>query len=161
MKKYAFALAAAASSVALIAGPASAYTLNGDGTGFVGKGEVQGVLSLNNAQVQSTAVSFTTSATDTNAWSCTREWVTPQGKEQETVQQRNNVTTVTGVVSSTARLKNQITGYNLLGYTSSSPSTDGPATGSCPASPSGFVYDNNNVNTPGTTTLFVNGVALQ
>jgi hypothetical protein len=118
-------------ALGLLVSPVSAYTLNSDGTGFVGKGEVQLVSGLNNQQVQNATVSFeavTTTVTEVS-WECTNT-------RNETIQERERTTTTesTAVVSSQARIKNQITGYNLLGFGSSSSSTttEGPAVNTCP-----------------------------
>jgi len=108
------------------------------GAGFVGKGDVQLVLGMNNAQVQNTPVSFTYSSSSTTVtsytWTCDRD-AGPQ------TQERANVTTATnstqGIVSSVARVRNQITGFNLLGWNgaptiTSTTEHEGPQIGSCP-----------------------------
>lgn len=113
------------------------------GLGFVGKGDVQLVYGWNNAALQknATKVAFryvgTTTSSSGSEWTCTR--TTKQGKEL--YQERNSTTTTTtsteGLVNGITRdSKNQVTGFNLLGYsggatTSSSSTTDGPSTGSC------------------------------
>jgi hypothetical protein len=163
-------VAAAALTAVAFAGPASAsVTVNADGTGFVGKGDVQTVLGLNNAQMQNTPVSFTMKSTTTQSfdWTCVKTMVTGNGTVKETRQERANVTTtdVTAVVSNVARVKNQITGYNLtgLGATTTTSVVDGPAPQSCPDASSGFELDPDSVvsGVPSTTNgFFVNGVSL-
>jgi hypothetical protein len=164
-------VAAAALTAVAFAGPASAsVTVNPDGTGFVGKGDVQTVLGLNNAQMQTTPVTFTKKSTTTQFfdWTCVKTVVTGNGTVKETRQEHANVTTtdVTAVVSNVARVKNQITGYNLTGFgaTTTTSTVDGPAPLSCPDASSGFALDPASVVTsePSTTndSFFVNGVYL-
>ena len=96
------------------------------GTGFVGKGDVQLALGLNNAQVQSASLSFASVSTEVSevSWECTNA-----NNEKVQERARTTTTTISGVLSSVARVKNQITGYNLNGYASSTPTstTEGPA----------------------------------
>jgi hypothetical protein len=53
--------------------------------------------------------------------------------------------TTTSVVNSIARVKNQITGFNMEGFKSSVSTSDsivdGPAVNSCPDANSGYVFD--------------------
>jgi hypothetical protein len=163
------ALAAAAVLATATAGSASVL-INADGTGFVGKGDVQLALGgLNNAAIQSLTVNFTQESVTAQSydWSCTKTVVTGNGSVKETVQERANVTTTstTAVVSNVARVKNQITGYNLTGYgaVTTQSVTDGPAVGTCPDASSGFVFDDNLVTGDPVTVssgLYVNGVRL-
>ena len=157
----AIALALAAMLVASTAAMA-AVTFNPDGTGFVGKGDVQLIYSWNNKQLQDNAslVQFRASTTSTTEWTCTKEH--PSGDPtKDNVQVRSTETTTQGLVDEIARDNSKgkngaITGFNLLGY-AGSPTvvTDGPAVGSCPDANSGFVYDNNPTTTPGATVLEV------
>ncbi len=83
------------------------------GIGFVGKGDVQLVLGLNNAGVQALGnPSFTYNATTVSevSWECTNE-------NNDRVQERARTTTTetSGIVSSIARERNQITVYILNG----------------------------------------------
>jgi hypothetical protein len=144
------------------------------GIGFVGKGDVQYTLGLNNAGVQALGnPSFTYNATSTKvtevSWVCTNS-------NNEHTQERARTTTTTnsvqGIVSSIARERNQITGYILNGYsgtptiTGENTTTDGPPVDSCPASPSTW-YLSTPAGAPETITdtssggLYVNGVLLQ
>lgn len=130
------------------------------GTGFAAKGDVQLVLGLNNAGLQNTPISFTYEAVVVSevTWECTND-------RNENVQQRERKTTstVSGVVSSTARVRNQITGFNLTGFgasTTSSSTTDGPPLNSCPTSNTLTSPAGDPVVISSTGGLFVNGVSL-
>jgi hypothetical protein len=157
-----------AAAVALAAISTAAYATvtfdSGTGTGFVGKGDVQLALGMNNAQVQNATLAFTYDSTVVSevSWICTND-----KNEQTQERERTTTSSSTGVVSSVARVKNQVTGYNLNGYqggsTSSTSSTDGPPLNSCPNA-----NGNWSLTTPAgdaeilssTGGLFVNGVAL-
>lgn len=159
------AVGIAFAATALVAAPAlAAVTFDpATGTGFVGKGDVQVALDLNNKQLQDAAAGlvFTYDATTVSetAWTCSNE-------HNDNVQQRRrtSTTTTSGVVSHVARERNQVTGFVLTGFTGSSvvESSDGPKLHSCPNSHSTYALD------AGTTTeqlsssggLLVNGVAL-
>lgn len=132
MRKSIFAAAFGLAAISTVAYAAVTFD-SATGTGFVGKGDVQLALGLNNAQLQAQAGSlqFTYNATEVTerSWVCTKD----NGNTQE--RERTTTSTVQGVVASVARVKNQITGFNLNGYSSSSTSGstfDGPALNSCP-----------------------------
>jgi hypothetical protein len=167
---------AAATVMAAATTASASVTINADGTGFVGKGDVQTVLGLNNNQMQSTPVSFATKSVTEQGfgWDCVKYTYDKDGNIKKTIrQERANVTTtdVTAVVSNVARVKNQITGYNLtgLGAATTTSVTDGPAPFSCPddnpnpAEPK-FALDPESAVTGAPTVLsqglFVNGVNL-
>ncbi|HEX6282351.1 MAG TPA: hypothetical protein VFZ67_09005 [Nitrososphaera sp.] len=99
------------------------------GEGFVGKGDVQTFFGWNNKQLQDNAqsIEFRAIVETENTWTCDRD-AGPQ------TQERNNEVTSQQVVDTIARERNQITGFNLEGYTGDSAvvSRDGPATESCP-----------------------------
>lgn len=128
---------AALLSVMLLASAAMAAVVfdSVTGTGFVGKGDVQLALNLNNKQLQAAAetLQFRASSTTVSevSWECTN-------LRNENTQERERTTTTTteGVVSSVARERNQVTGFNLTGYSadgsSSSSETEGPHLNSCP-----------------------------
>jgi hypothetical protein len=113
------------------------------GMGFSGKGDVQLACGFNNAALQAwgnggfRASSSSTVVTEVE-WTCTNSI-------NENIQERERVTTasssVQGVVSAVARVKNQTTGYNLNGYvgtptvTGPTVSTEGPQVNSCPSGP--------------------------
>ncbi|MFN3620944.1 hypothetical protein [Sphingorhabdus sp.] len=162
MKKMLFAASLALATISTAAVAAVEF-YPATGTGFVGKGDVQLALGLNNAQLQTATVAFTYNSTVVSevTWECTNS-------KNEKVQDRERTTTssVQGVVAASARVKNQITGYNLNGYSESSSSgstSEGPALNSCPddsgnwslTSPAG-----NPEIVSSTGGLFVNGVAL-
>jgi hypothetical protein len=144
------AVVLAAGTVALRA----AINIDEEGNGFVGKGDVQLLFLWNNAQLQSCASStsaqpgdagclrfeFTaeTSRVEEVSWVCTNS-------NNENAQERSRTTTTTvkhgGVVATVARVKNQVTGFNLGGLEpgvpelSSGPLTEGPQLNSCPSGP--------------------------
>jgi hypothetical protein len=112
----------------------AAWTVDGSGFGFVGKGDVQAVYGWSNKQLQNNEpnVQFRTSTTSIteHTWTCDRD-DGPQTQERTWTL----TTTTQGLIDSTARLKNQITGFNLNGFSGdpvTDTETDGPALGSCP-----------------------------
>jgi hypothetical protein len=122
------------------------------GVGFVGKGDVQSVYDWNNKDLQDKHLSVqfrvkSTVGTEVS-WTCTKS------SPQEIVQERSGTTTtsIQGLVSSTARERNQITGFILNGYYGDpnigDPVTEGPAVGSCANPASGFEYDDNATSVP-------------
>jgi hypothetical protein len=120
--------------------------------------------------MQSTPVTFTQKSTTEQSfdWTCVKTVVSGNGTVRGTRQERANVTTtdVTAVVSNLARVRNQITGYNLTGYgpTTTTSVVDGPAPLSCPDASSDFVLDQESVVTSDPKTLskglYVNNVSL-
>jgi hypothetical protein len=163
MKKAITTLAAMLLALSMMATAASAYTLNADGTGFVGKGEAQTVLGWNNKQLQDNASSvvFTVeSETVTEvSWVCTNS-----NNENSQGRERTTTTTVTGVVEGVARERNQITGFNLLGY-EGDPQTastfEGNQLNSCPSGPWSLTTPAGDPEVVSTTGgLYVNGVLL-
>lgn len=94
------------------------------------------------------------------SWVCTNE-------RNENIQERERTTTtsITGVLSAAARERNQITGFNLTGYSGTpteNSSTEGNPLNSCPSGPwtlTAPVGDPEVVSE--TTVLTVDGVALQ
>lgn len=135
------------------------------GTGFIGKGDVQTALGWNNKQLQDNAGSlqftFVITTVSEVSWVCTNA-------NNENTQERARTTTTdtTGVLSSVARERNQITGFNLVGFapggTTTESTTEGPPVNSCPSGPW-------TLTTPAgdpeiisqESALFVNGVPLQ
>ncbi len=119
------------------------------GTGFVGKGDVQTVFTWSNKALQDNAATVdfrVNSVTETN-WTCTKIVVLGTDELKEIVQQRSTTTTTKGLVTTVARDNSKgkdgpVTGFYLKGYEGTPVlGTDGPEEGSCPADPSGFVYD--------------------
>ncbi|CAN5765685.1 hypothetical protein BH23CHL7_BH23CHL7_05020 [soil metagenome] len=134
-----------------------------DGTGFVGKGDVQLALGYNNKQLQNNAndLQFAVeSQTETEAsWTCDRD-AGPQTNERN-----NTITTTTqGLLEHVERdNKKQITGFRLTGYDGNpeiDEERDGPATGACPT---GWTATDLVVGDPVElgSGLTVNGVALE
>jgi len=125
------------------------------GTGFVGKGDVQLVFNWNNKVLQDNAssVDFRVNSVSATTWTCTKIVVQGNDETREIVQQRSTTTTNQGLVTTVARENSKgkdgaVTGFYLTGYEGTPvQATDGPAVGSCPADPSGFVYDGNAVTT--------------
>lgn len=133
------------------------------GTGFVGKGDVQLALGLNNKQLQEGADSLvftveSTTVTETT-WTCDRD-AGPQTQERANTE----TTTTQGVASSVARVKNQITGFSLSGYVGdpeTSSETDGPQVGSCPTGWTAINLVEGQPAPVGDSGVFVNGISLQ
>jgi hypothetical protein len=135
----AFALIATLSLVVF-----AAITIDDEGVGFVGKGDVQLAFGWNNAQLQSNAdeVDFAfnseTTVVSEVSWTCTNT-------NNENTQIRERTTTTSsissGLLDAPARVRNQITGFNLNGFkegtttTSGGTTTEGPALNSCPSGP--------------------------
>ena len=158
-------MTAAIAATALISTAAfAAVTFDAEtGTGFVGKGDVQLALGLNNAQVQAIEPVFTYAAVIVTevSWTCLNT-----NNQQTQERERTTTSSVTGLVSSTARTRNQVTGYNLSGFdtatTTSTSSTEGPPLNSCPNPNSTNVLEPAGEPTVVSSTggLFVDGVAL-
>jgi hypothetical protein len=155
----------ATSPVSPASRPALAVTFDAEsGVGFVGKGDVQLALGLNNAQLQAQAASlqFTSESTIVTevSWVCTND-----RNENTQERERTTTTSIQGVLSSVARERNQITGFNLNGYVGAptpSASTDGPPVNSCPSGPWTLTSPAGAPETiSSTSALKVNGVLLQ
>jgi hypothetical protein len=113
----------------------AAWNLDEDGVGFVGKGDLQLVYGWNNNQLQNNVAdvefrALTGMVTDYE-WTCTNS---NNGNTQERA--RSTTTETSGLVSSVARVRNQITGFNLFGWDeeslSSVTTSEGNPLGSCP-----------------------------
>jgi hypothetical protein len=159
-------LAVAGVAVLALAGAAgAAVTFDAaTGTGFVGKGDVQTVFGWNNPALQANAdsVDFRASSEVVTevSWTCTNA-------SNEHIQERERTTTtsVEGIVTSVARVRNQITGFNLTGYdgdVTESSDTEGPAVNSCPANLSSWYLstpagDPEVVSTGGGLQVSING----
>ena len=118
MKKILLAAAAATTFVASAAWASVTFD-PASGTGFVGKGDVQLAFGWNNkaAQTNAKAVSFSLESDDTYDVTC--EWDTVAGQSGNII--HHEVTNhkhqgVNATLAYDARLKNQYTGYNLLGF---------------------------------------------
>lgn len=105
----------------------AAVTFNpADGTGFVGKGDVQDAFAWNNAQLQSNAagVTFTYTATDTYAFTC-EWWTGPTRNRTQHFRDHQRSIDVTGTVAHDTRWSGgggrgnstpQVTGFALTGF---------------------------------------------
>jgi hypothetical protein len=165
--KLATLAATAVAVTALAAAPAfAAVTFDAaTGTGFVGKGDVQTALTLNNAQLNAQAATlvFTYNALteQETSWTCVND-----RNEQTQERERTTSTAVTGVVSVVSRdNKRQITGFNLTGFTgtpTTTATTEGPKLESCPNANSNYVLGSTVVGDATVVSggLFVNGISL-
>lgn len=128
-----------AGSLAVSSVAGAAVTFDPDkGTGFVGKGDVQLVYGWNNKVLQDNAnsvkfqyVGISTTVTEVS-WECTNN---SNQKVQERERTTTTETSISGVVTTVARERNQITGFSLTEYASvkeeSTVATDGPTVNSC------------------------------
>jgi hypothetical protein len=133
MKKFSMLAAAALAVVSTTAHASTNYDID-TGTGFVAKGDVQLAFGWNNRDLQNRAgdVTFAVDKTIVTEveWTCTRD-----SGENTQERQRTTTTSKTGVFTSTTRDRNQVTGFLLTGFSSSSTLstvTEGPALNSCP-----------------------------
>jgi hypothetical protein len=114
MKKLTIFAAAAAAVTATAAIAAPTFD-PATGTGFVGKGDVQLALGLNNRGLQNTADSLQfevrTVEVEEVTWTCTNS-----NNLNDQIRDRTIRTTTRGVVAAVARVRNQITGFDLTGY---------------------------------------------
>jgi hypothetical protein len=122
-----------------VAQPASAaVTFDAiDGTGFVGKGDVQLAFGWNNAALQRNAAGVTFTFQQKDFYDVTCEWETvtggPRSKtiEHDVTIQKN--TQVRSSIVYDARVRNQITGFNLNGFSITVTTGSVPEVGaSCP-----------------------------
>jgi hypothetical protein len=113
---------------------AKAVTINSDGEGFVGKGDVQLALGWTNKQLQQahTSVQFMTRWTLVQevSWECTNE-----RNDKEMVRESTTRTRATSLLKSEERTRNQVTGFYLLGTDAESSkenvTTGGPQVNTC------------------------------
>ena len=113
------AATAFAATLALATPATAAVTFDSTtGTGFVGKGDVQTALVWNNQQLQKNASALTFSYESEDLYSATCEWVTGEGTKGEKLHEvtYKRQTSVQSTVAYDARVKNQITGFNLTGF---------------------------------------------
>lgn len=109
------------------------------GEGFVGKGNVQATYGWNNALLQTCApidepncVEFRAQTETETTWQC-------RNSNNQNIQERTRITTVSGVFDDTSREprnQNQVTGFILVGYNGDATSeAEGPPLESCPSGP--------------------------
>lgn len=130
------AATAFAATLALATPATAAVTFDpATGSGFVGKGDVQLAMTWNNQQLQKNASGITFSYESEEDYSAECEWVTGEGtrgKKTHKVSHKQS-TSVVNAVAYDARVKNQITGFNLKGFGVSSSSGSVPVVGgACP-----------------------------
>ncbi|WP_053361177.1 hypothetical protein [Bacillus sp. FJAT-27251] len=164
MKKVLTGLAAGALALSVFSSSAfAAVTFDSStGTGFVGKGDVQTALGLNNAQMQAIANDLTFTFETVESYEITVEWTTGEGKKGETTHTVDHTRTsnVAGSVDYGARKANQVNGFNLNGFKTVS------SEGIIPEVNSQFPGNSGHVVTKvelvsSTSTLYVKGVSLQ
>ena len=121
-------LTAALAATALISTAAWAtVTLNADGTGFVGKGDVQLVYGQNNAQIQNALIAnpqaYTFSFVEVTSYDAVCEWDTiTGGKSSKTIHHivtNTKTSTINSLINGSPRQikgQTQFTGFNLLGF---------------------------------------------
>ncbi len=118
----------------------AAVTVDEDGYGFVGKGDVQLAYDWNNAELQANAASLTFSFTSIveATWQC--EWWT--GPDHNIKHHVNTKTSTSGIAASIGfdarkNKQGQITGFNLNGFDGTTETTSGDAIGDCPGEGAG------------------------
>lgn len=143
MKMYANtkkSLLAIAACAAVGATAYAAIDIDEDGFGFVGKGDVQLALGMNNKALQSAVaagkIGFTVESEVVTevTWICTNS-----NNDNIRMRERTTTTTISGVLSSEARDgKNQFTGFHINGFdgdTEESTTSEGNVLNSCPSGP--------------------------
>ena len=107
----------------------------GTGTGFVGKGDVQLAFGWNNPQLQLNASGITFTYESEENYSAVCSWVTGEntrGEKTHNVAHKKS-TTVNSAVAFDARVRNQITGFNLTGFGGTTSTGSIPVVGeACP-----------------------------
>ncbi|WP_368505291.1 hypothetical protein AB3N04_06515 [Alkalihalophilus sp. As8PL] len=163
MKKIVMGFAAGALALTVFSSSAfAAVTFDSTtGTGFVGKGDVQNALGLNNAQLQKEAadLKFTYESVDT--YEITVEWTTGEGTrgEQTHTVEHNKTSSLTSDINSQSRTAKQINGFNLNGLSNTIAEGSIPKVGeNFPGNSGHKVTEVNLVSS--TNTYYVNGVAL-
>jgi hypothetical protein len=108
----------------------AAVIVDDEGKGFVGKGDVQLVFGWSNKQLQDNAegTQFRLAVeTGGTVWKCLNS-------HNGNVQERSTETSSLQLVASTARVRNQVTGFNLNGVVGDAVVTvTGNAVGTCPS----------------------------
>ncbi|MFC4426185.1 hypothetical protein [Deinococcus navajonensis] len=151
--------AAPAASTPTVSAQAVSFNAS-TGTGFVGKGDVQLAFGWNNQALQKNAsgVTFTYNATESYKFDCTFTLIVGRDRVQEpqTVT-RGRSAGVNATISYDARVKNQITGFNLNGFNGLTTEGDVPVDGGfCPGGPLQDGVISNVTLTSSTGGLYVN-----
>lgn len=150
----------------LLASPAmAAVTFDpANGTGFVGKGDVQLALGLNNAQLQAQAAGLQFTFESSAVYAVTVEWTTGEGTKAEKthIVEHKRTISVNDSVNYDARKVNQVTGFLLTGFGSQSESVTVPEVGAAWSNGDGNEATITSVELVSSTgsTLKVNGVEL-
>jgi hypothetical protein len=122
-----------------------------NGTGFVGKGDVQLALGMNNAQIQNAALSLEFTLVEQEEFELACDKVTPGTTIHQT---RTKTSEVNSAVEYDARTRRQVTGFILTGLGDETVQTEG----SCPG---GFTeISSTPVPNSSFTELQVNGVTI-
>lgn len=95
------------------------------GTGFVGKGDVQTVLGINNKAMQTIQDKVTFGYDDTTTYTFTCTWQTGQEDKRKTHTNNKEISSgVAAELNSKGRLTGQYTGWFLEGYKTTADSSD-------------------------------------
>lgn len=104
---------------ALSAAAMATVTINADGSGFIGKGDVQVPFGWNNATAQQKASGVTFAYVQSNTYAAVCEWITgensPRGVKVHTVN-KSKSTEVVSTLSADPRKTGQYTGWILSGF---------------------------------------------
>jgi hypothetical protein len=116
---------------------------------FIGKGEVQTALGLNNAELQAVAENVLVVATFETTWTCSR--TNPQGKE--IIQERETTTTTSATTVARNNRNDQVTGFWVGEVLDTE--TVGDEVGTCPSgSGADWSFDEDSVETGDTVYSF-------
>jgi hypothetical protein len=138
------------------------------GIGFVGKGDVQSALGLNNSQMQAKAGSLSFTLVTADTYNVTEEWTTGGVKTQTThTVTKTTTNSLTDTIAYNARTHKQVDGFYLTGI-SSGTTTDGnlPEVGDIVVAPASNNPDPTDHiitavdHVSSTSGIFVNGVSL-
>jgi opacity protein-like surface antigen len=126
-------IAAAAAALASTAAYAAVTFEPSTGAGFVGKGDVQLAYGWNNSALQNKAAAVSFNYVENDHYDVTCEWDTVTGgKKSKTIHHSVTVKRKTKLNSAVAydlRLRNQITGFTLKGFSSSDTTGTEPSIG--------------------------------
>jgi hypothetical protein len=126
--------ALSAATIMISAGSASAYTMDADGYGFVGKGEVQTPFGWNNSTLQRYATEVTFTYEESTTYNAVCSWVTGEGTRGEKahdVTHKRSTEVEANVDADPRKTKGQqqFTGFILKGFGESTSSGVVPIVG--------------------------------
>ena len=132
-------IVAGAVAFSSIGAAGAAVNVDSQGYGFVGKGDVQLAFTWNNKELQANAKDVTFSYESVDAYVATCSWTTGEGTkgEKDHDVDHKKKTKINAAIAYDARLRNQITGFNLNGFDLESTTTSGSVPvvgGTCPGS---------------------------